>query len=627
MRAIRYCSVGLTCLALASGCSSGVAVRPASDRHSRPTGQGWWDGWLCGTVVREHDLVALIRREPGEALHRLRATITPETATYEVFAIAELERRYGRLLERRQPRHALACYLDAAALAYAQFDLGVIPTATNSWVTNLVETYNQATLGTVRLWQRLPGGLASNQLVVADAVSFRLEAIPGDASSDPRHVEHWLAADDWQETGLHRRFRSDGLGARLIATRTNRQESALELHEPDEGIIQPGAAILRFRDGAGLTNGGPRQARLVFFNPLLTDTVAIGGHDWPLAADFTVPWATLLARTAPLFKTRWSGLVNPATSPRPHRLYLMQPYAPDRIPLILVHGLHSTPLTWKQLSNELMGDPEIRRHYQIWHYLYPTGLPFLTSAADFRDDLDEMRHLLDPADHDFATHHMVVIGHSMGGLLARTLVTDSGDAIWDSTFAVPSSGLQGAPEQVNELRRVFYFEPKPYVRRVIFVAVPHRGSKLATGMIGRIVSDRVHLPDRLNQFVAELRISNPGLLQPEAASEFARGYPNSIDVLAPRNPGLRALSRLPVSPAIPFHSIIGDRGRGGGSRGSDGVVPYSSAHLEGASSELIVPAGHHAHDCPEAVGEIKRILKLQVAPQPRELQEASGDPP
>jgi pimeloyl-ACP methyl ester carboxylesterase len=289
----------------------------------------------------------------------------------------------------------------------------------------------------------------------------------------------------------------------------------------------------------------------------------------------------------------------------------------------MVHGLHSTPLAWQQLTNELLGDPEIRRRYQIWHYLYPTGLPFLTSAADFRDEIEAVRQLVDPADHDFATHNMIVIGHSMGGLLARTLITDSGDAIWDSTFAIPVSQLDQC-EQVSQLRRIFYFHPKPYIKRAIFIAVPHRGSKTAHGFLGQFVSMRVDLPGALNQFVAGLKKSIPGLLQPEAAPLFDRGYPDSIRTLAPNTPVLIALAKLPIDAGTPFHSIIGDRGLGGGENSSDGVVPYSSSHLAGASSETIVPAGHGACDNPEAIAEVKRILTLHVADSittvPRESQ-------
>jgi pimeloyl-ACP methyl ester carboxylesterase len=353
--------------------------------------------------------------------------------------------------------------------------------------------------------------------------------------------------------------------------------------------------------------------QLVFYHPKFSPQIEVEGEQWPLAVDYTMPEAMLLSRTQPLFKMRWTALVNPTEMSRPHRLYLFDPYSPDRIPIIMVHGLRSTPLAWQQLTNELLGDPDILRHYQIWHYLYPTGFLFLTSAADFREEVEAVRRIVDPARHDFATQHMIVIGHSMGGLLARTLVTDSGDAMWDSTFAILLADLDPNLEGLAELRRMFYFQPQPYVKRVIFIAVPHRGSTTADSLVGRIVSGWVTLPKALHQFIANFQKAVPGLLKPEAAPLFKRGYPDGIQVLSPKTPGLVALAKLPIASGTPFHSIMGDRGLGGGTNSSDGVVTYASSHLAGAASETMVTADHGTCDNPEAIAEVKRILKLHVA--------------
>jgi len=380
--------------------------------------------------------------------------------------------------------------------------------------------------------------------------------------------------------------------------------------------------VLRFQCPGHDAGRATNTATLTFYHPTFTPEVAIEDRCCcPLAADYTMPWATLLARTRPLFKTRWSAFVRPAETSRPHRIYLMEPYAPDRIPVIMVHGLRSTPLVWEELTNELMGDPGIRRRFQIWHYLYPTGLPFLTSAADFRDDLEDLRRMLDPQGRDFATQHMIVIGHSMGGLLARTLVTDSGDAMWNSTFSKPAAEVEPGLKTIAELRRMFYFQPKPYVKRAIFMAVPHHGSKTADGLLGRLVSQRVRLPGNLHAFIADLRAVLPDLLKPEAAALFNRGYPTSIRVLAPRTEGLVALAKLPVAPSIPFHSIMGDKGSGHGTNSSDGFVTYSSAHLAGAASEKFVPADHSVYANPEAIAEVKRILRQHVSELGRESKE------
>jgi hypothetical protein len=258
-------------------------------------------------------------------------------------------------------------------------------------------------------------------------------------------------------------------------------------------------------------------------------------------------------------------------------------------------------------------------------------LPFLTSAADFRDELETVRQLLDPTGQHYATQHMIVIAHSMGGLLGRTLVTDSGNELWNSTFAIPASDLDPNLKQLPELRRMFYFRANPCVKRIIFIAVPHRGSKTADSLVGRIVSGWVILPDTFHQFIAGLEKSVPGLLKPEAAPLFKKGYPNSIRVLSPKTPGLVALAGLPVTSATPFHSIMGDRGHGGGDNSSDGVVPYSSSRLTGANSELIVASNHRVPEHPAAIAEVKRILKLHVADlRPRGKfvsSEPPGDPP
>jgi hypothetical protein len=87
---------------------------------------------------------------------------------------------------------------------------------------------------------------------------------------------------------------------------------------------------------------------------------------------------------------------------------------------------------------------------------------------------------------------------------------------------------------------------------------------------------------------------------------------SSIRALSPNNPLIQDLAQIAIDRNIPFHSIIGDRGLGNGEQGSDGVVAYKRAHLDGAESELIVPADHSAHTHPLAVLGVKRILKLHL---------------
>ena len=619
----KACIAVILASAFLAGCTTAVVVAPVTRSPSVQKGgsfqatRPWWsEDSLNRKVVHRHSLDRLIRENPERALVELDAFVSQSHRIEETAALVDLTFRYGNKLERTEPQKSLGLYLAAAATGYRRLVRPNRPWCSNPLDLRLRESYNKATGGVVMLLQALPGGMRTNHVASACGRSFGVEARSGDFSSSPFYFDRWLLADRWKQRGLNAHYLNDGLGARLIAIRTNHLASPLELHQPDEGIFQHATAVLDFQSASSGGAGG-RTASLVFYNPVFTPEVEMSGERWALAADYTMPWAMLLSRTRPLFKTRWPGLLHPAETSRPRRLYLMAPYSPDRIPVIMVHGLRSTPLAWRQLTNELIGDPEIRRRYQFWHYLYPTGFPFLTSAADFRDELEHLREMLDPDGCDFAMQNMVVIGHSMGGLLARTLVTDSGDAIWNSMFALPLSAIDPAVEQLPELRRRLFFRPKPYVKRVIFVAVPHRGSKIADGFFARLVAGRVHLPGDLHAFVSALLATIPNLLKPEASVLFDRGYPNSIRVLSPKSVGLMALAELPVDPSIPFHSIMGDRGRGGAEKSSDGAVTYASSHLPGASSELIVPSNHRTYDNPEALAEVKRILKLHLAEMKR----------
>ena len=95
----------------------------------------------------------------------------------------------------------------------------------------------------------------------------------------------------------------------------------------------------------------------------------------------------------------------------------------------------------------------------------------------------------------------------------------------------------------------------------------------------------------------------------EEGATFTR-IPNSIDTLSPSNRFVREVNKIPVVPSVPFHTIEGDRGRGDAPNSSDGVVPYWSSRLAGTQSELIVPSNHSAPRNPQAIAEVRRILRL-----------------
>jgi len=275
-------------------------------------------------------------------------------------------------------------------------------------------------------------------------------------------------------------------------------------------------------------------------------------------------------------------------------LLLTQPYDPNRIPVIFVHGLLSSKYIWRKTALALLQDPEIWRHYQFWAFSYPTGNPISFSALRLREDLAFAQQRFG------LKNGVVLIGHSMGGLLSRMQVTNSGRTIWNEVFGATAQELYMQVPNDSRLKRALIFKANPTVKEVIFIGTPHRGSRLAVGGIGAIAIWLIRLPSDLLHEI------------PEAVADVFNFrekrpvVPTSIQGLSPNSPLLHALDRLPILAV--HHSIIGDRGRGDTPNSSDGVVPYWSSHLASARSEKIVPTGHDVMDDPQAVEEIRRIL-------------------
>jgi pimeloyl-ACP methyl ester carboxylesterase len=290
----------------------------------------------------------------------------------------------------------------------------------------------------------------------------------------------------------------------------------------------------------------------------------------------------------------------------PTGLSLLRPYRRGRIPVVLIHGLWSNPWSWARMVEGLEADGTLRDRYQFWTFGYSTGDPLPYSATLLRHDLDEVRRKLDPDRSDAAFDRMVLVGHSMGGLLAKMMVQESGTRLWRLVSDRPVEDLGGDPADRELFRRALIFRPRPEVRRVVFIATPHRGSRLDRGGLERLGSRLVRLPDPLRAAHQRLIARNG----PEFFTErFLKGLPTSIDELEWQSPILVGLGELGLAPTITAHSIIADRRDPARAGGNDGLVPYESAHLDGVASESLVSSGHLCQDHPGVIREIRRILE------------------
>jgi len=404
----------------------------------------------------------------------------------------------------------------------------------------------------------------------------------------------FVPADEFQVRGKFVRERStrDGIGAPVVAIgRDTNQDyrATFSLPRTFYGVT----AVVRFRG---------RTAELAFEDPLATEAIRLGRREIPLAADFTVPLAVLLAQSNPR-RYELPRLLNPGRFQETARICRLQPYDPEKTVVLVVHGLMDTPATWTPLINSLRAERRIRENYQFWFFSYPSGLPYPYSAAILRRELEAAGRIFP------LKKPMVVIGHSMGGCIARLLVTDSGETLWREIFRKPPGESGLAPDVRALMEESLIFASVPDVGRVIFISAPLRGSELASGFIGRLGSRFVRLPSHLLQAGG----SALDLIQFEIDDLRVRGLPTSIDTLAPNNRFVRAINTIPMNPRVPLHVISGDRGRGGNKDRTrpvmtDGIVPYWSSHIPQARSELVVPSDHSAHQNREAIREVARIL-------------------
>jgi pimeloyl-ACP methyl ester carboxylesterase len=198
---------------------------------------------------------------------------------------------------------------------------------------------------------------------------------------------------------------------------------------------------------------------------------------------------------------------------------------------------------------------------------------------------------------------MVLIGHSQGGLLAKMTAIDSGSRLWDTISQRPLDDLILRDDTREQLRRTLFLQPLPFVRRVIFIATPHRGSYEAGSWIAHQVAGFASLPKGFVDVMKDLVTGNPGVVALSLA-----GLPRSINDMTPGNSFVQVLASTPVAPGIPTHSIVAVRGNKPLAEDDDGIVKYESAHLDGAESELVIHSGHSVHGHPLAIAEVRRIL-------------------
>ncbi len=490
----------------------------------------------------------------------------------------------------RDPMASLGSYLTAAESAAREL-------TKNPSDQVLRDDYNFAVARILSIIQKENLDPWSTPLTVpAPGGEFQLARKPDARKEWNPALYEFKPADQFDVGGKFIKTRTvkEGLGAPVVAIGREMNADARKNFSVPR-VYYGVTAIARF-------NG--RRCEIGFEDPLGTETVMMSGRTYPLAADFTVPLAVMLAST----DTRKMGLarlLNPEKYSDTARIARLQPYDPKKTVVLVVHGLNSSPATWTHMINTLRDNEHIRENFQFWFYSYPSGWPYPHSAAVLRKELDSIEKRFP------MQKKMVVIGHSMGGCISRLLITDVGDGLWMKFLGKPPEQVEMSVESKQLFQDALIFNHRPEIGRVIFVSAPLRGADLAAGWMGRLGSRLVKAPFKLARAGTELlRVAT---LDGDALKR--KKMPNSVDTLSPDNRFVLAINNYPLSKTIPYHAIVGDRGKGGNKDrtkpvSSDGLVPYWSSYLPEAKSEVIVPSSHSAHLNSKAIEEVKRILLL-----------------
>src|SRR5271165_815557 len=490
------------------------------------------------------------------------------------------------------PRTAVGHYLDAEDAA----ERSAVLSSPNEVTEEARSIYNAASQevavllrSSAELWNR-------TETIPSRDGTYRLHFAAGskkEGTWDPGYFDFFRTPTQVHEKVAHQEARINDWGGVLVGVYKTADPRKSFL--PLVGLAVPVTAALDFTPSAPAA-GRVRDATLTLYDPTRRDTLRLAGNPRRLAADFGAPLAYY---PEPGLLLGFMAMIRPANYENRAGLYMLEPYDPDRIPVILIHGLTSIPQMWVPTISAIESDPELRGRYQFWVFAYPTGDPIALSALKLREGLAQVYQLYPK------TKDMVLISHSMGGLLSQMQAVTTKRVLWDRVFRGDADRLYAKVPADNAVKRALIFDANPRVHRIVFICVPHRGSDLAINWIGSFGIGLINLPGKVLGGAMDV-VTSP--LQRDVGLKH---MPTGINGLSPRSPVLLGLDTLPIH--TPYHSIVGDRGRGDTPNSSDGVVAYWSSHLTGAQSELIVPGPHGSFALPQTVSELKRILRLNLA--------------
>jgi len=591
---------------LVSGCAPPFGVRRASPEavHRSLTANVLSSGELSSfteIALRRHNLTEAYRKDPEATLQRIHETLREgQLGDDNLFALAELSFHHA------EHGGGKPHFLASAAYAYAYLfpvDEKRAPLPFDPRQRVAMDLYNRA------LTEAFES--ADGERVEIAAGTHPLPFGQMEISFDDhqllwgnRYLTYFYPAADFEVIGFENRYRHPGIGAPLAAA-----TAPLDTQHPVNDFVGPNVrvpvtAFLRLSDPRQQLVNERLSAVMELESATGEKSTIIGDEVVPLEQEPTAALALALSAAQPWNQQLSLFLGRVVQAEVKPRFGIREPHRRRRIPLVFVHGTASNFSVWANMINDLDSDPVIREHFEVWLFGYDSGQPIVYSGMQLRRALREAVRTFSSEGPDPCLDEMVVVGHSQGGLLVKLTAIDSGDAFWRNVSEEPFEEAELSDQTRALLREVLFVEPLPFVRRVVFIATPQRGSYLAgPGIVRRLAQRLITMPATVARVGTEL-------LATDSVRRHTRleRLPTSIDNMSPRHPFIRTIANIPVTARVTAHSIIGVTGDGPIEEGGDGVVKYKSAHIEGVESELVVPYPHSMQAMPEVVAEVERIL-------------------
>jgi len=350
------------------------------------------------------------------------------------------------------------------------------------------------------------------------------------------------------------------------------------------------------------------EFELKAFDPYKYEQVSMAGKNYPLAGNFSTPYGLWLAQNN-LGKAAYLTLINRDDQVTMPHLYMLEPYNPNKKVIVLVHGLASSPEAWIRLTNDIMGDNVLRENYQVWQVFYSTNMPIIESRFQIYALINQTFAQVD--DKAAAKKDAVLIGHSMGGIIARLLVSDAN--VTQKALSLMNNRQLGKYQKLPIVSQRLVIQDIPNFNRAIFLAAPHRGTKYADRWFTRAARKIIRLPVAFISAVGDT-LQSQDLDFKELVSQIDHGLiQNGPSDLSHQSKFMELTEDIAPRKGLVFHSIMGNITNSDDLNViTDGIVTYKSAHLEGAVSEKIIKGGHSIQETPEAVLELRRILRLHL---------------